>query len=135
MRPVTRNVVVGVVVVAGLLLALGALPGLLASGDPYYVTATPVDGDHAAVNGTDLPASRYPFTTGALAAAGPDAPGRSAAYYDGPLGVKEAFTHSPFDELEALRQRTPGAADGDAVFVRDGDGTLYRVELIQEVSS
>jgi hypothetical protein len=134
MRPVTRNVIVGVAVVVGLLLALGALPGLLASGDPYYVTATVASGSTATVNGTALPATRYPYTTAALADAAPDRPGRSDAYYEGPLGFKEAFTHSPFDEVSALRQRNPQAADGDAVYVRL-DATVYRVTVTREVPS
>jgi len=44
MRPITRNLVVGLLVVTVLLLALGAAPSLLRSGDPYYVTATPAEG-------------------------------------------------------------------------------------------
>jgi ABC-type transporter Mla subunit MlaD len=43
MRRVTRNAVIGLVVIVVLLLALGALPGFLGTGDPYYVTATADD--------------------------------------------------------------------------------------------
>lgn len=138
MRARTRNVVVGTILVLLLLVAFVAGVGALKSGDPYYVTATPVDasagdatGNQSAVNGTALPANRFPFTTEALAAAGANASGRSGPYWRGPLGVKEAFTHSPFDELQALRQRNPGSTAGDGVLVQRGNVT-YRVGISRE---
>jgi hypothetical protein len=127
MRRVTRNAVVVIVVAVVLLLALGALPGLLRSGDPYYVTATPVDGaetDVEPVNVTDLPERRYPYTTAAIAN------GESEAYYRGPTGFKEAFTHSPFDEFDALAARGGEAVDGDVAYVVHDD-RVYRLEVIQ----
>ncbi|PSQ28058.1 hypothetical protein BRD09_07910 [Halobacteriales archaeon SW_10_68_16] len=137
MRPRTRNLVLGILGVLVVLLALGAVPGLLKSGDPYYVTATAVDEstppgeNRTAVAVDDLPADRYPYTTAALAAATGDAPGRSDPYWRGPVGLKEAFTHSPFDELASLQQREPDAADGDAVYVRDNE-SLYRLAVTRE---
>jgi hypothetical protein len=130
MRRVTRNFLLGVLAVVVLLLALGALPGLLKSGAPYYASAE-VTTAAAAVNATDLPERRYPYTSAAMANATPEADGRSAPYWRGPVGLKGAFTHSPFDELDALRARNPDATDGPAVFVRR-DGTVYRVLVFRE---
>jgi hypothetical protein len=141
-RARTRNVIVGTALVLVLLLAFVAGVGLLKSGDPYYLTATPVAEDGTdgpgtptddAVNGTDLPTRRFPFTTAAISAAARDAgdAGRSEPYWEGPIGVKEFFTHSPFDELESLRQRNPGAAVDDGVLVRRGNVT-YRVGIVRE---
>ncbi|QGN07610.1 hypothetical protein Hrd1104_10065 [Halorhabdus sp. CBA1104] len=121
-------VVLGIVV---FLLALGALPSLIKSGDPYYLTATPVE-EHSAVNVSDLDERRYPYTAAAMAAASEGESGRSDRYWKGYIGFKEAFTHSPFDEIDALRQRNPDANDGDAIYVRDGD-RYYRVTITQEL--
>ncbi|GGN98971.1 MULTISPECIES: hypothetical protein [Haloarcula] len=140
MRTVTRNFVLGVAVVVVLLLALGALPSYLKSGDPYYLTATAegnataLDGNASAVNASTLSAQRYPFTTAALenaTANGSDGTGQSDPYWRGPVGLKGAFTHSPFDELDALRQRVPEAAADETVLVRH-DGTLYRLAVTQQ---
>lgn len=130
MRPVTRNVVVTILVVLGLLLALGAVPSLLRTGDPYRVTATATDAEEPAVNASTLPERRYPYVTGAVAAAGNDT-GRSDPYWRGPLGVKGAFTHTPFDEFDALRQQYPEATDGEAVYVRTNT-TRYRLTITQD---
>lgn len=132
MRPVTRNVVIAILLVMGGLLALGALPATLGSGDPYYVEATAVDGDGPSVNGSTLSDRRYPYVTGALTVAG-NGTGRSDPYRKGPFGVKGAFTHSPFDELAALTQQYPNATDGDAVFVRV-NGTRYRTTIVQDTT-
>jgi|APHM01.1.fsa_nt_gi hypothetical protein len=153
MRRVTRNFLLAMAVLAVLLLALGALPSYLRSGDPYYMTATPAaDGNGNAtggavaqtpagtatatsanadiVNGTNLSDRRYTYTTEALANATADSKGRSSAYYRGPVGAKGVFTHSPFDEYDSLVQQYPTAADGDAVRVRS-DGTVYRLAITQ----
>ncbi|WP_277542746.1 hypothetical protein [Haloarcula laminariae] len=154
MRRVTRNFLLAMGVIAVLLLALGALPGFLKSGDPYYMTATPVGNDTAAnatgagggaatpdgtataandssaVDAANISDRRYPYATEALANATADSAGRSSAYYRGPVGFKGAFTHSPFDEYDSLVQQYPGAADGDAVRVRS-DGTVYRLAVTQ----
>jgi len=151
MRAVTRNLLLGIGVVLVLLLALGALPSLLKSGDPYYVSATPIEtvngsnatvaGEHnatvttgpnaTAVNASQLSTQTHPFTTRALDDAGPNRTGYSEPYWKGPFGFKGAFTHSPSDELSSMRQRTPTAADGEAVRLLD-NGTLYRVGVTQE---
>ncbi|PSP84784.1 hypothetical protein BRC83_04920 [Halobacteriales archaeon QS_1_68_17] len=128
MRPVTRNFLVGVLAVVALLLALGAVPGYLKSGDPHYLTATPADGPHPSVNASGFPAERYPYLTSALDSASATEPGRSDPYWRGPLGLKGVFTHSPFDEVDAVRARNASAADGDAVYVT-ANGTLYRVAV------
>lgn len=133
MRDVTRNLLLGLAAVGVLLLALGALPSHLRSGDPYYLTATAVDGEHASVNGSALSERRFPYTTSALAEArrGDDGVGRADAYYRGPFGVKGAFTHSPFDELESFRARHPSAVANDTAYVTV-NGTLYEVRIVQE---
>jgi hypothetical protein len=134
-RPVTRNVVVGILVVLALLLALGALPSLLKAGDPYYLTATAVEDDPGAngsVNVSTLSERRYPYVTGAVAAAG-NGTGRSDPYWRGPFGVKGAFTHSPFDEIDALGQQYPNATVDGAVYARTNT-TSYRL-TIEQVST
>jgi len=133
MRRRTRNVILAVLAVVGLLLALGAVPGLLRSGDPYYLTATPQDesvlGENlSAINVTGMSEARYPYSTAALSAATADAPGRAGAYWRGPVGIKEAFTHSPFDELTALRQQNATAATEAGVYVHDERG-LFLLEI------
>ena len=145
MRPVTRNFLLAMGVIVVLLLALGALPGYLKSGDPYYLTATPLENgsangsaanaslaDGSAVDAANLSERRDPYTTAALANATVDATGQSNAYYRGPIGVKGAFTHSPFDEMDALTQQFPAATDGDGVVVAH-DGSLYRLAVTQQV--
>jgi hypothetical protein len=138
MRRVTRNAVVLMLVVVVGLLALGALPGLLKTGDPYYLTAEPVNASDAsdtnasaaastaAVNGTALSERRFPYTTEALRN------GTAEPYWKGPWGLKETFTHSPFDEVSALSGRNATAATDEGVLVRD-NGTLYRVAVRQRV--
>jgi hypothetical protein len=137
MRPVTRNTLLGILAVVVLLLALGALPSLLKSGDPYYLTATPTDGNYSVENGTAVNASalselRYPFTTAALGNATAESEGRSDPYWRGPVGLKGAFTHSPFDERDALVQQYDNATVGDGVVVRH-NGTFYRLAVTQQV--
>jgi len=129
MRRRTRIALVVILAVVGFLLALGAVPSYIASGEPYYLTATPVE-DHAAVNASDLDERRYPYTTAAVAAASADEPGRSDPYWRGYVGFKEAFTHSPFDEITALQQRSMAASDDDAVYVRIDD-RIYRLTVTQ----
>lgn len=137
MRPVTRNTLLGLLAVAVLLLALGALPSYLKSGDPYYVVATPTDGEYSVENGTAVNWSqqsprRYPYTTAALDAATPTESGQSEPYWRGPVGFKGAFTHSPFDERDALRQQHPDAVTDAGVVVRD-NATFYHVAVRQQV--
>lgn len=128
MRRVTRNAILLILAVVVFLLALGALPSLLSSGDPYYLTAQPQNGSLApnttAVDVSNLSSQRFPYTTDALHN------GTSDGYRKGPWGLKETFTHSPFDELGALRNRNASAAVGDAVLVSD-NGTLYRLAVDQ----
>ena len=122
MRPITRRAVVGFVFVVLALLALGALPSLLASGEPYYLTATPTDADGPAVDATNLSDRRYPYLTEAIDT------GRSAPYRRGPIGLKEAFSHSPFDERQGLVARNPDARRDGGVLVVDGEDR-YLVEV------
>ncbi|GAB3325511.1 hypothetical protein EI982_10930 [Haloplanus rallus] len=122
MRPITRRAVVGFVFVVLALLALGALPSLLASGEPYYLTATPTDADGPAVDATNLSDRRYPYLTEAIDT------GRSAPYRRGPIGLKEAFSHSPFDERQGLIARNPDARRDGGVLVVDGEDR-YLVEV------
>ena len=136
MRRVTRNFVLLLVAVSVALLALGALPSLLGSGDPYYLTADPVEENgsdgasvanaSAAVTGSALSERQFPYTTEALGN------GSSKPYREGPWGLKEAFTHSPFDERDALAARNATAVSGDGVLVTY-NGTLYRIAVRQRV--
>ena len=135
MRRVTRNFVLLLVAVLVALLALGALPSLLGSGDPYYLTADPVDENgsdgvsaanaSAAVNGSVLSERQFPYTTEALGN------GSSKPYRAGPWGLKEGFTHSPFDEFDALTRDYPNAtAAGDDTRVYAAlNGTTYRLDI------
>ncbi|RXK47321.1 hypothetical protein [Halorientalis pallida] len=136
MRQITRRVTLAVLAAIVLLLALGALPGYLKSGDPYYMTATATD-NRTAIPADSLAPNRYPYTAAALSnatAAAADgtanATGRSEPYWKGPIGLKGAFTHSPFDEFDAIGQRNTSAATDTAVFVRE-NGTVYRLEVTQ----
>ena len=131
MRRVTRNAILAILAVLVLLLALGALPSLLRTGEPTVITATAVeDYEGPTVDATNLSERRFPYTTAALRS------GRSDPYYGGPTGLKEAFSHSPYDELDALNQRDrnrtggdAGAVNGTTAYVRTGD-TVYRLELV-----
>ncbi len=127
MRRVTRNLLVAIALIVVALLALGALPSYLGAGDPYYLTVEPIETDEPAADVSDVSERRYPFLTSALAS--PD--GRSEGYQLGPYGIKEWFTHTPFDEVDALTQRVPDAATDDGgVRVTDGEQT-YSVTVVQ----
>lgn len=126
MRRVTRNLLLAIVVILVALLALGALPSYLGSGDPYYLTVESVETDEPAVNVDDVSERRYPYLTGALASDD----GRSDGYQMGPYGIKEWFTHTPFDEVDALTQRVPDAATDTGVRV-EFEGQTYHVEVRQ----
>lgn len=140
MRRVTRNAVLVVLGTLSLLLALGALPGYLQSGDPYYVEATVAEtgGDGPAVNTSSLSPRRFPYTFSALDAAEAGAsPARSDAYYQGPVGAKDTFSHSPFDEYAGLENRNSSAVDrtdgspvGDVAIVLH-EGQRYRLEIVR----
>jgi hypothetical protein len=123
-----RRYWIAVVLVAVLLLALGALPSLLRNGDPYRAHADPASDaaeDVEAVDAANLSERRYPYVTAALA------DGESGRYWKGPVGLKGSFAHSPFDEVEAIGTQYPEAVDGDAVYVRE-NGTVYRITVEQE---
>lgn len=123
MRRNTRRLVVVLAVVVLGLLALGALPSYLGTGDPYYLTATTTDESGPTVNATDLPEHRYPYLTEALAT------GRSEGYQTGQWGFKEQFTHTPFDELDALATRNPDARLGERAVLVEYKGQRYRVAI------
>lgn len=129
MRPLMRNALLAVGLVVVLLLALGALPSYLGSGEYYYLEATETDDDGAAVDVEALGDQRYPYLTAALAAAD----GRSEGYQRALGGFKDAFSHSPFNELDSLRQLEPDAVrnDGDRVIV-DVDGERYSLTIVSE---
>lgn len=104
------------------LLALGALPQYLGSGDTYSMTATEVEEDHPAVDASEIDSQRYPYMNEALET------GESEPYEDDRFGIKEWFTHTPHDELGAVSQLNEAAVDGEAAYVEQ-NGTLYRVEI------
>lgn len=146
MRRRTRNVILATVGVLVLLIAIVVVLTSIGTGDPYYVTAEQVDGtdgddasagneSRTAVNGTALPERRFPYVTEAVASARErvDGPGRSSPYRTGPIGLKEAFSHSPFDELDALRQQNPNATVGDDVRLRHANAT-YLIGVVREAS-
>jgi hypothetical protein len=124
-RPITRRFLAGLVLVAVALLALGALPSYLGSGEAYHLTATPTDAEGPAVDATNLSERRYPYLTAALSSPA----NRSGPYRRGPVGLKESFTHSPFDEVSALAARNPAArlADGEVLVAHEGQ--RYRVAV------
>ncbi|MFO8116533.1 MAG: hypothetical protein R6U01_14450 [Halorubrum sp.] len=126
MRRVTRNLLIAIALVVVALLALGALPSYLGSGDPYYLTAEPIETDEPTVDVTNASEQQYPFLTSALASDD----GRSDPYRADTYGIKEWFTHTPFDEVDALARQTPEAATDDGVRVRY-EGTVYRAEVVQ----
>lgn len=123
MRRNTRRLVIVLVLVGVGLLALGALPSYLGTGDPYYLTATETSESGPAVNATDLPEHRFPYLTEALAT------GRSEGYQTGQWGFKESFTHTPFDEIDALAAREPDARVGKRAVLVEYKGERYRIEV------
>ncbi|WP_254839066.1 hypothetical protein [Natronomonas marina] len=138
MRTITRNAVLVIVGLLVVLLALGALPSLIQTGDPYYVEATVVDGSGPAIAGENISERRFPYTFGAIAAAESGAdPARSEPYYTGVVGFKEAFTHTPFSEFSEFETRNPAAVEraddspvGDIAYLR-ANGTRYRLEIVR----
>ncbi|TQQ80899.1 hypothetical protein EGH24_07005 [Halonotius terrestris] len=129
MRRIMRNALLltGFVVVA--LLAVGAVPSYLGSGDAYYLEATPTDEAGAAVNATGISERRFPYLTTALTADD----GRSEGYQRALGGYKTLFAHSPFDEFDALQRLDREAVrdDGDRVLVTY-DGDRYSVAIVSD---
>lgn len=123
MRRNTRRllIVLGVVVLG--LLALGALPSYLGTGDPYYLTATETNESGPAVNVTDLPEHRYPYLTEALAT------GRSEGYQTGRWGFKGSFTHTPFDEIDAIAAREPDSRLDERAVLVEYKRKHYRIAV------
>ena len=126
MRRVTRNLLVAIALVAVALLALGALPAYLGSGDPYYLTVEPIETNDTAADVNNVSDRRYPYLVGAIESDD----GRSGGYQTGPYGMKEWFTHTPFDEVDALTQQVPNASTETGVRVRR-DGEVYHAEVIR----
>jgi hypothetical protein len=129
MRPIMRNALLltGLVVVA--LLALGAVPSYLGSGDAYYLDVTPTDAEGESVNASGISGQQYPYLTEALTATD----GRSEGYQRALDGAKRWFAHSPFDERDALK-RLNGAAvseNGERVFVTY-EGDRYSVQIVRD---
>ncbi|ELZ41595.1 hypothetical protein C463_12977 [Halorubrum californiense DSM 19288] len=126
MRRVTRNVVIAIALVVVALLALGALPSYLGSGDPYYLTVEPIETNDTAADVNNVSDRRYPYLIGAIASED----GRSDPYQTGPYGMKEWFTHTPFDEVDALTRQVPNASTETGVRVRR-DGEVYHAEVVR----
>ncbi len=129
MRPLMRNALLAVGLVVVLLLALGAVPSYLGSGDYYYLEVTETDDDGTAVDVEELSEQRYPYLNGALAADD----GRSDGYQRALGEFKDTFTHTPFDEFDSLQQLEPDAArdDGDRVIIAV-DGDRYSLTIVSE---
>jgi len=148
-RPIAKQFVLAILVLLILLLALGALPSLLKSGDPYYLTAEPTDRTLTGENETALDVATlsersYPYTMEALESgrtgAGNDSArresderspsiGRSSPYWQGPIGVKEAFSHSPFDEIDSLRTRYSATMLDDRTALVRWQNQTYRLAV------
>lgn len=124
----TRNLIITIVLVVLALLALGALPSYLGTGDPYYLTVEETAVEGPAVDATNVSERRFPY----LAAALKSGDGRSEPYQRGPIGLKEHFTHTPFDERSALVQRVPEAEADDGRVLIEYDGQRYYVDIVQE---
>lgn len=141
MRPVARNLILAILGVLAVLIALGAIPSLIQTGDPYYVEATVAEESGPSISADNFSERRFPYTFEALnAAESGETPARSEAYYTGPGGVggfKEAFTHTPFEEYDEFESRNPAAVQrsadspvGDVVFVTY-EGQRYRLETVR----
>lgn len=107
------------------LLALGALPQYLGGGETVVMTATEIEEDRPAVDASEIDEGRYPYMSEALET------GASEPYEDDRFGIKEPFTHTPYDELGAVEQLNDEAVEDEAAYV-ERDGTLYRVEVTEE---
>lgn len=140
MRPVARNLILAILGTLVVLIALGAVPSLIQTGDPYYVEATVAEESGPSVLADNFSEQRFPYAFEALnAAADGESPARSEAYYTGPGGVggfKGSFTHTPFEEYdefesrgEAAVQRGADSPVGDVVFVTY-EGQRYRLEIV-----
>lgn len=129
MRRIMRNALVAVGLVAVVLLALGAVPSYLGSGQQYYLEVAATDDAGTAVDVGNISERRYPYLTTALTADD----GRSEGYQRGLGGFKDAFTHTPFDEHSALQQLEPGAVrdGGDRVIVQRNE-ERYSVAIVTE---
>ncbi|ELZ37674.1 hypothetical protein [Halorubrum tebenquichense] len=126
MRRVTRNLLIAIALVVVALLALGALPSYLGSGDPYYLTVEPIETNGTVADVNNVSDRRYPYLVGAIESAD----GRSEGYQTGPYGMKEWFTHTPFDEIDAVTKQNPTAATESGVRV-SRDGQVYRAEVVR----
>ncbi|MGM0592169.1 MAG: hypothetical protein ACQETI_11185 [Halobacteriota archaeon] len=126
MRQITRRFLAGLLLLGLGLLALGAVPSYLGSGDPYYLVVTSTADEGPAADVTNVSDRRYPFLTSALAADD----GRSEPYRRGAFGLKEEFAHSPFDEFDALAIQHQDARDGDRIRI-EADGQRYYLEIQQ----
>ncbi len=126
MRRVTRNLLIAIALVVVALLALGALPSYLGTGDPYYLTVESIETDDTAVDVNEVSERRYPYLMGALTSDD----GRSDGYQMGPFGMKEWFTHTPFDEVDSLTTSVAEAETDDGVRV-EYDGQKYHVQIVQ----
>ena len=126
-----RNALIAVGLVVVLLLALGAVPGYLGSGEQYYLEVSPTDDTGTAANVTDISERRYPYLTTALNADD----GRSEGYQRALGDFKDAFTHTPFDEHSALQQLEPDAArDGGERVIVERNGQRYSVDIVSEAA-
>ena len=126
MRRIMRNALLLTGVVIVVLLAVGAVPSYLGSGESHYLTATATDEPGSAINATEISERRFPYLTAALTGDS----GRSDGYQRALGGYKTFFAHSPFNEFDALKQRNAAAVrdDGERVLVTY-KGDRYSITL------
>ena len=128
----TRHLLLLLVPVA-LLLALGAVPGMIGGGDVHYVVATeealedgvPPGEASETIPAANLSENRFPYVHGAIDEG-------TVEYEEGRFGFEDYFTHTPFDEFSELQLWNPSAVDGDVVWIEE-NGSYYRVELTNEL--
>ena len=126
MRRIMRNALLLTGLVIVVLLAVGAVPSYLGSGETYYLEATATDEPGPTINASNISERRFPYLTAALTADD----GRSDGYQRALGGYKTWFAHSPFDEFEALQRRNGEAVSDDGERVRVSyEGDRYSVAL------
>ena len=123
----------------------GATTGVLTWGSQQDTVFEAVDRlNETALDVATLFNRSYPYTIEALERAStgttndsarresderPPSIGRSSPYWQGPIGVKEAFSHSPFDEIDSLRTRYSATMLDDRTALVRWQNQTYRLAV------